>query len=168
MTSHVRLPHSVSARTPLLIGVLFLVVGILLLAGAVVTNLVRADDWQRRSAHTTGMVVDITTSHSVMRQSDGTRKRSTTYCPVVEFIVDGRTQTFESDICTDPGPRIGERREVRYDPANPADATLDSWTARWLLVTILGGVGGLFSGLGALVLVLIRLGKFPGHARSGT
>ncbi|MPY78198.1 MAG: DUF3592 domain-containing protein [Actinophytocola sp.] len=166
MTSHVRLPRSVLAKTPLVFGVLFLVVGVLLLASAVVTNVVRAGDWERRSAHTTGVVVDITTSTSKPRTSDGTTKRrTTTYCPVVEFTADGETQTFESDTCSDPGPRIGERLAVRYDPANPADATLGSWTARWLLVTILGGIGVLFSGLGALVLVLIRRGKLPGHGR---
>ncbi len=163
MRTDVQLPRAVYAKAPLLIGALLLAVGVVLLASAVITNVLRADDWERRSAHTTGIVVDITTSHTETRKSDGATRRETTYCPVVEFRVDGRTHTFEADTCTDPGPRIGERRAVRYDPANPADAMLDSWTARWLLVTILGGIGALFSGIGALVLLLVRLGKLPGH-----
>lgn len=163
MRTDVQLPRVVYAKTPLIIGALFLVVGVVLLASAMIANVMRADDWERRPAHTTGMVVDITTSHTETRKSDGATRRKTTYCPVVEFRVDGRTHTFEADICTDPGPGIGERQEVRFDPANPDDAMLDSWTARWLLVTILGGIGVLFSGIGTLVLVLMRLGKLPGH-----
>ena len=70
-----------------------------------------------------GRVVDLAMSHS----SD-----STTYAPVVEFEVDGRTYRFKDSIGSDPPSyRRGDAVKVLYDPDRPANARIDR--GRWNL-----------------------------------
>lgn len=150
MTYPDRFSGTVVAKAPRLIGGLVLGAGVLLLVGAVVANLLQANTWERRSANTTGIVVDVTTSHSA--------KHRTTYCPVVEFIADGKVKTFTATQCDRPAPQIGDRLGVRYDPDHPSDAILDSWMTRALLVLLLGILGVLGTGAGVYLLTRARRG----------
>lgn len=64
--------------------------------------------------------------------------------PVVEFVLpDGRSQRFVGRTSSSPPAyRVGERIPVIYDPVNPADAVLDTFTEIWLLPLVFGCIGG--------------------------
>ena len=82
----------------------------------------------------------ITTTGTVVRmneQSDG-EGGCCTYVPVVDFDVNGNMYTFEGDTASNPPAyRVGEQVDVRYDPANPNTAQIDSWFERWIFPIIM-------------------------------
>lgn len=87
-----------------------------------------------------GRVVDLAMNHS----SD-----TTTYAPVVEFEVDGRTYRFKDSIGSDPPSyRRGDAVKVLYDPDRPANARIDR--GRWNLAvpTLVAAFGALLCSLG--------------------
>jgi hypothetical protein len=60
------------------------------------------------------------------------------YSPVVEFQVNGQTYSFENDTASSsPDYQIGGEVKVRYDPANPNTAQIDTFSARWLFPIII-------------------------------
>jgi hypothetical protein len=80
---------------------------------------------QTRGETTTGTVVEMDESTT----SDG---GCCVYSPVVEFNVNGQTYTFEgSNASYPPAYRVGEVVNVRYDPAAPNTAQIDSYFERW-------------------------------------
>ncbi len=67
--------------------------------------------------------------------SSTTRKRVPTYAPVVEFSTPGHVSyQFTSSMGGGAQPVVGETVNVRYDPANPRHAEIDSLTVVWLPV----------------------------------
>ncbi len=89
---------------------------------------------QRNGVTTTGVVVSLE-PHS---DEDGE-----TYSPVVSFTAQGKSYTFESSTSSDPPAyRVGEEVSLRYDPANPQRADIDSFvTSPWLYGIVLAVLG---------------------------
>lgn len=79
------------------------------------------------------------------RQSGGSRDRgSFTYRPVVRFTTaDGRTVTFTSAVGYRSEPEVGGAVGVRYLPADPEQAEIDSATM-WVFPAVVGLVFGLW------------------------
>jgi hypothetical protein len=77
---------------------------------------------------TTGTITDLE-KHSGVRVTD-----SPTYTLVVEFEVDGKTYTLKSYTAyrASSTQGIGDPIQVRYDPANPETAQIDTFEERWL------------------------------------
>jgi hypothetical protein len=83
------------------------------------------------------------------------------YKPIVEYTVDGETYTFESLNSSDPPAyRVGETVSLRYDPAKPQVARINSLFDLWLMPAILAPV--------ALVLALVVNGGYFIAWRRGT
>jgi hypothetical protein len=61
-----------------------------------------------------------------------------TYVPVVDFEVNDQVYTFEGDNASyPPAYRVGEQVNVRYDPANPSTAQIDSFFERWIFPIVI-------------------------------
>jgi len=74
-----------------------------------------------------------------LHESRATSDSGVTYAPVVRYDVGGRTYTFTSSNSSDPPAyKVGERVALRYDPADPARARIDSWWELWLMPVMLG------------------------------
>lgn len=73
------------------------------------------------------------------RSSDG----DTTFAPILRFTTSGGQSVEPSPtLTTSRRPTLGERWEIRYDPANPSRVWADTFLGTWFLPTILGGIGG--------------------------
>jgi hypothetical protein len=96
------------------------------------------------AAHATGRVV-------ALRQSnDGGA------APVVAYTAaDGRERIYQSSTYSTPSYQVGDIVDIAYDPAEPDSAAIDSWTSRWLMPTIFGGVGSVHFSLGMFGLLTI-------------
>lgn len=81
---------------------------------------------QTKGVTTPGIVVRLS-EHS---DSDG---GCCTYVPVIDFKVNERVYTIEGDTASyPPAYDVGEQVDVRYDPANPNTAQIDSLFERWI------------------------------------
>jgi len=97
---------------------------------------------------TTGTVVELRES----RFSNTTRRGK---YPVIELSTPGgQRRRFEGGSSYPPKYRVGEPVAVVYDPADPKDARVDSFTELWLFPTLAGGLAALFVPLGATLLLL--------------
>jgi hypothetical protein len=78
------------------------------------------------------------------------------YCPIVEFTTaEGQAVRFESASGTMPAShQVGQSIAVRYAPADPQQAEVDSTFARWLVPGIAIGIGAVFLILGAFFLLI--------------
>jgi hypothetical protein len=68
------------------------------------------------------------------------------FFPVVRFeATDGSQHDVVSELGYEDAPAwpIGRQFEVRYDPANPRDATIDPMTPTWIFPVIFLIAGGL-------------------------
>ncbi|MDV6013311.1 DUF3592 domain-containing protein [Haloechinothrix sp. LS1_15] len=164
----VRASRGLSRRAQRVVPLVFTGLGVMLLIGAVVVALLLGRGAADRTASTTAVVVEVTERTSQSRDSDGNTRTSTTYCPVVEYTVDGETFTHESAVCTGSreGNRVGDELTVNYDPADPADAAIDSWLHRWLAPLIMGGIGGVFVLIGSVTFAAARAGKLDRTRRA--
>lgn len=138
-----------------IVAIIFVGLGVLLGAAALVTNTLVDQSWAERSEKASGSVVDLRESFRT-RSGDSPNIRERRYCPIVEYTVDGATHRLDSRVCSTSRPEIGDAVTVRYNPGNPGDAALDSWIGRWLAVVILGGMGALFLAIGVLSFVVSR------------
>jgi len=78
------------------------------------------------------------------------------YSPVVEYMVAGRTYTFESSNASDPPSyRVGQEVEVIYNRSSPSTGAINSWSELWLVPVILG----LTTLILAVILNLIAINK---------
>jgi hypothetical protein len=77
------------------------------------------------------------------------------YRPHVAFTdTAGQRREFTSRLSSNPpGYTAGEAVAVIYDPANPADAEIDSFASRHLGTLVFGLFGAVFAMLGAVVVV---------------
>lgn len=75
-----------------------------------------------------------------LKESPATADSGITYYPVITYNVKGQVYTFTSSNSSDPPAyHVGERVRLRYDPADPHRARIDSWYELWLMPTVLGG-----------------------------
>ena len=126
----------------------FLVVGVATQIGALL--LLRRPLRQLRAGGTTQGIV-VSNEESMYASAGG--QPSLFFFPVVEFTTgEGRSIRFTSD----SGRRIarpkGSRVRVLYDPRNPEDASMATFSTLWMfpLVTALFGLPFLLAGLVAL------------------
>ncbi|MBI3724807.1 DUF3592 domain-containing protein [bacterium] len=126
----------------ILCGLLFVPTGLALVLGAVVVFLKGKRDIEQ-SVAATGSVVEL-----VLRQR--------VLCPVVEFTSPaGGVVRFESPFGTRPASHeVGQAIAIRYDPADPRKAFIDSALATWLVPAIMTGLGLLFIAIGGILLVI--------------
>jgi hypothetical protein len=76
-----------------------------------------------------------TTTGTVTRleESETSEGYCCVYSPVVEFQVNGQTYSFENGTASSsPEYQVGGEVQVRYDPADPNTAQINSFSARWL------------------------------------
>lgn len=75
------------------------------------------------------------------------------FYPVVEFTAaDGRAVRYQSSVGSSrPSQQVGQAVEIVYNPANPQDARVNSFTEVWLWPVVLLGMGAVFvlAGVGA-------------------
>jgi len=132
----------------LLIGLLFLVIGVAVL----ISGIVAADKQKRTSARgapATGTVVDL------VRKTFNSGSAGV-YCPVVQFTTStGQRIRFESAFGTMPASHhVGQTIAVRYDAANPQSAEVDSATANWFVPGCTIAMGFLFFAMGLVFVVI--------------
>jgi Protein of unknown function (DUF3592) len=141
----------------LLIGLLFVLIGLLVLIGGAVTAVKQSRQFAARTA-ATGKVVGLV--KRVFKPGS-----AGSYCPVVEFMAaNGEAVRFESDFGTMPAShRVGQSIAVRYDPADPTQAEIDSPASRWLApgCMIVMGLGFLGLGLALILMGIIGLASGP-------
>ncbi|QQS18043.1 DUF3592 domain-containing protein [Candidatus Saccharibacteria bacterium] len=100
----------------MLFGAIFTGVGVF----ALISNKVDPS-WTR----VTGEVVD-SSSH----RNDG----STTYSPIVQYEVNGQSYRVASSISSSSYPRIGEKREIAYNPVRPDQSkVVQSASTQWII-----------------------------------
>jgi hypothetical protein len=127
-------------KTVRIISWVFSIVGVLLLAGALLL-------WNNSrqfvaGAHKAqGTVVELIES----RDSDGS-----TYKPVVRFTtVDGREITYTESFSGNPPPYdVGDTVEVLFTPDNSHKARIRGFMSLWLGPAILSGMGIIFAAIG--------------------
>lgn len=140
------------------VAMIFAGVGIvLLLVGVLVAFLVNQGN-NERTGSAAGTVVEV--NERVDRDmKNGKWTTHVTYCPVIEYEVDDKPFLYRSNMCSGSGPEtvVGGVVALKYNPANPSDAAIDSWAGRWLAPTILGGLGTVFT--------LIGVGLYIGFRR---
>lgn len=82
----------------------------------------------------------ITTTGTVVRLDERSSSEGgcCTYVPVVDFQVQDQIYTLEGDNASyPPAYDVGEQVEVRYDPANPHTAQIDSRFERWVFPVLI-------------------------------
>lgn len=87
------------------------------------------------------------TQGTVVSVSRNVGSDSVTYTPVVEYGVNGKDYTVQSNFSSSSRPAIGSSSEVAYNPNNPADAKLDQSGTGYVFFT-------LFPLIGLIVVVL--------------
>jgi len=92
--------------------------------------------------------------------SGSNRRTSSSFYPWFRFTdAAGQTHEIASNMGTNPPSHsIGEAVTVRYLPAQPQEAVIDSWTSLWLFPTIFIGVGCLPE-IAAVILIVVWLRK---------
>ena len=132
----------------LVLGVLFVLIALGVLASAAVMALKQARRFEHCVA-ATGTVVDLV-KRFFTPGSGGV------YCPVVEFTTaEGQAVRFESANGTMPAShQLGQPIAVRYDPADPQRAEVDSTSARWLVPGIIIGIGAVFLLMGVFFVAI--------------
>lgn len=125
---------------------IFLLCGLGLLC-ATALNLARTRAFLRTAAEAAGEVI----GHEEEPACEPGDPR--TYRSVVAFTVGARSLRFSSQAHSHPPEHaVGDAVRVLYDPARPGDARIRSFTGLWLLPSILGGLGVVFTALGAWLL----------------
>ncbi len=132
----------------ILIGLLFLLIGLAVLIYGAVSALRQSRELARQVT-TTGRVVDLI--KRVLNPGSGG-----VYCPVVEFTTaTGQPVRFESQFGTMPAThQVGQTVAVRYEGADPQKAEVDSATSRWFVPGCTMGMGLGFLVLGGAMFVI--------------
>jgi Protein of unknown function (DUF3592) len=130
-----------------LIGLLFVFLGIAVLISGVVTAM-RQSRQTARDSKVKGTVVGL--ERRVINPGS-----AGVYCPVVEFVTAaGQRVRFESEFGSmPPSHRVGQTVDVHYDPTDVDKAEVDSATTRWLAPGCMSAMGLLFVLLGSALFV---------------
>lgn len=128
---------------------LFALVGLGLLVTSVFVYL-NTRNFINSSAKATGQVI----AHASGRSSDGTL----TYAPVISFRTpDGQVVEFKSQASSSsPSPAVGEAVEVLYNPRQPQEAEINTFSSLWILPIILSALGAGFFIIGTTVFMVFR------------
>lgn len=114
-------------------GALFMTVGCLVFYGILVRGLVAHRRMRRAAVRVPGVVLDL-------RPTKSGSTRAYQYAPVLEFrTVEGKVvQTVSPASSNPPVAQPGETVEVAYDPAEPANAHVDTIGGSGVLVYLAG------------------------------
>jgi len=126
-------------------GSIFLLFGLPMLFGAIYIFTSNQEDFAKR-VKVEGEVVSLDGFESVT--------------PIVEYEWQGNIYEIRGSVASNPPAfELGEKAEVLVDPDNPADAIINSFIERWLLVLILGIMGTIFSTIGLGTVFHKQVGK---------
>ena len=128
---------------PLVIGLLFFVLGIALLISSVV-SFIKKRRQVAASSSAAGVVTELVKEMG---------QRGYLYYPQVQFTTaSGQTISFKSSVGSNPATyRAGQNVEVIYDPRNPQQAEIDSLTSLWIVPGCLLGMGLVFTVIGLVL-----------------
>lgn len=150
-------------------GCVSFVIGLILLGMAFVSYN-DEEAFAKTAKYTTGTVVDFIeniNNHSNVNNvsnnvsSNNTNTVNTSYSPVVSFQVNGYDYKFVSSSGSNPPEyQTGQSVEVMYDPQNPFNADINSWSDKWFGVIIFIILGIVFTALGALLITFRNKIKF--------
>lgn len=134
---------------PLLIGLLFIAIGIFILISAVVSLLKRRKQ-NASSQPTTGVVVGFAREMG---------RSGYLFYPQVEFqLATGQIIRFQSAVGSNRATYgIGQQVKVLFSSYNPQEAEIDSVSAMWLLPGCMIGMGGIFLIIGVLLSIVMIL-----------
>jgi len=128
-------------------GVLSLVVGVAMLAGAAIWS-ARHREFVRSAATARGQVVanvakTWTDRPSGSSGSSGVHRLS--YCAVVNYADrNGEARSYQDNICFNPASfRVGDAVTIRYDPRDPSRIMIDRGDKVYLIPLAVGVVGAL-------------------------
>jgi len=77
--------------------------------------------------------------------------------PLFEYEFEGKTYQYQSSASSNPPSYSLNEEVVMYvDSNNPYNGIVDTFTDRWLVIVILGGMGAMFFGIGTLVGLVFR------------
>ncbi len=132
--------------TELIIGIVFSLVGMLLVAIAIFL-FIRTRIFLSTAKQVKGTVVRMVYSHS----SEG----GGGYSPVYQFrTIEGQIiEAGDSMSSNPPMFHEGQVIDVLYDPANPQKARIKKWMSLYFVSVLLGGMGLVFGGVGVVMLV---------------
>jgi hypothetical protein len=135
-----------SGGTLLLVGIIFLAVGLVQL-GLGIFFFLRTRRFLRTAVTTTGTIVDLIESSG----SEG----GTVYQAVVEFqTADGRTVRWQESMASNPAAgQPGDRVPMKYDPSDPDKARIAKTFRLWFLSGLFVLLGLLFLGIGVVLTV---------------
>ena len=141
-----------SGGTVLLVGVIFLVIGAVMI-GLAIFFFSRTRRFLRSALDATGTILELRESSG----SDG----GTVYSAVVEFpTTDGRRIRWEESMASNPpAGQPGEQLVMKYDPANPQKARIAKATRMLFMPMLFGGLGLLFLGLGVVLTIAGALAR---------
>lgn len=71
--------------------------------------------------------------------------------PVIDFEYEGTMHSYYSSVSSSPPSyHMGEEVEIFVNPADPDDVMVNTFTERWFLIVLLGGMGVMFFGIGTV------------------
>ncbi|ELR72923.1 hypothetical protein C900_00884 [Fulvivirga imtechensis AK7] len=77
--------------------------------------------------------------------------------PVIDYEYKGQMYSYYSTVSSNPPSyELGEQVEVFVNPDNPTDVIVNTFTERWFVITLIGGMGLLFFGIGMAVFFAFR------------
>src|SRR6267142_1908706 len=134
---------------PIFVGLLFFVIGLVVLIGSVVAIL-KTRSRIANSLSADGLVTAFATEMG---------RSGYLYYPVVQFkIPSGQTISFQSSVGTSrPGYSVGQQVKVLYDGRNPQEAEIDALSSLWLVPGCMLAMGLLFTILGLFLAVVMTL-----------
>ena len=141
--------------TPLLVGLLFLAVGITIIIAGIVALLKRRKQ-NANSLAATGVVIAFATEMG---------RSGYLYYPQVEFqLVSGQTIRFQSSVGNSRAVYgVGQQVKVLYSVYNPQEAEIDGVTSMWLLPGCMVGMGIIFTIIGFILSVMMILVTMNHH-----
>jgi ribosomal protein L7/L12 len=130
-----------------LVSIFFFGVSFLLLVGAGLSYYLEEESI-KKSDLIKGRVVSLTPS-----DHDGTE----TYAPVVRYVWHEKERTYQSNMYSyPPAYDVGEEVELYVNREDPENVYINSFSDRWLVVTILGGIGSVFLVIAVILTVIGR------------
>ena len=122
-----------------IISTILLLTSIILL-GLAAYFYTKQENFIETSIKTSGVVIGLEESTSSSSSSS-----SISYAPTVKYQdAEGNEYVFTSNISSSPPSYdVGEEVIIMYNPNNPSDAQIKSIFGQWIIVWILGGIGGI-------------------------
>lgn len=126
----------------------FAVVGFLMLSAGGYFYL-SGQSQEKNGIVTTGQIIDLKVDHS---------DNGTTYCPVIRFTAGQDDFVFSSSYCSSGFENsAGDAIDVIYQPGNPDNAVIHSFSGMYGGAVVLLGMGGVFALAGAIPLVVMYM-----------